>query len=168
MSSNQEPRGKLLELIRLEPGLHFRGIQRKTGYSIGQLEYHLYKLEHDDQIIFRKDGRYKRYFVRASAESDAKKLSYHIRNRNNRKLLLFILRRKAVNMDGLLTAFPDKDALHSSLSQLHGDNVILWDKDVISIRDPEFVKNYLRRSKTLFVDELADSLIDLLEEKNDD
>lgn len=53
-----------------------------------------------------------------------------------------------------------------SLAQLHGDNVILYNKNTVSVRNPEFVKNYLRRSKTMFMEELADSLIDMLDEKD--
>jgi Uncharacterized protein conserved in archaea len=166
LSLNESPRKKLLELIGMEPGLHFRGIQRKTGYSIGQLEYHLYKLEHEDQITIRKDGRYNRYFIRATAEADAKKLSYHIRNRINRKLLLFILRRENISIEDLTSTFNDREVLQLSLAQLHGDNVILYNKNTVSVRNPEFVKNYLRRSKTMFMEELADSLIDMLDEKD--
>ncbi len=164
MNTREGPRKKLLELIGLEPGLHFRGIQRKTGYSIGQLEYHLYKLEREDQITVRKDGRFNRYFLSATSESEAKKLSFHIRNKTNRKVLLFMLRNGEMGMEELNIAFPDSDELQLALSQLYGDEVILWDHKSASVKNPKFVKNYIKRSKTMFMEELADSLIDLLDE----
>ena len=40
-----EVRKRLYELIRRNPGLHYRELERKSGMISGQLEYHLVYME---------------------------------------------------------------------------------------------------------------------------
>ncbi|WP_075057464.1 winged helix-turn-helix transcriptional regulator [Thermogymnomonas acidicola] len=63
MRTDSSVREDISEAIRKNPGIHFRELQRMLGLAVGQLEYHLYRLEVEGGRIFsRQDGRYRRYF----------------------------------------------------------------------------------------------------------
>ncbi|MCL5888802.1 MAG: hypothetical protein M1597_02440 [Candidatus Thermoplasmatota archaeon] len=165
MSGETEPRTILINAIGSEPGLHFRALQRKTGMAIGQLEYHLYKLEREEEIVIRKDGRYKRYFLSSSPDNAGKMLGYHLRNRINREILLYLLRNGEMSFESLNKKIKDKQKLEDAIKSLITDNILVRERDACYIRNPVSIKEYIKRSKKSFMEELTDSLIDLLDEE---
>lgn len=164
MTNADEPRKKLLKIIEDEPGLHFRAIQRKTDFSIGQLEYHLYKMEKEEEIITKKDGRYKRYFVMATSDVEKKRLSFHIRNKLNRRIIIIILRKKGVSREFLEKKLNERAKIEKGVAEMKTDNIIVEKDRLLTLRNPGMVKEYLKKSKNTFMEELAESLIDLLDD----
>ncbi|HLE95867.1 MAG TPA: hypothetical protein VI997_00720 [Candidatus Thermoplasmatota archaeon] len=58
-------RRSIFEYVRLVPGEHLRGIERGVALPFGQVLYHLDFLERHGLVTARKDGGFKRYYVRA-------------------------------------------------------------------------------------------------------
>lgn len=56
-------RKKIVEIIRENPGIHFREIMREIGIKQGVLSYHLNKLEKADLIKSKQDGMHRRFFL---------------------------------------------------------------------------------------------------------
>ena len=165
MTDETDPRTILIHIIESEPGLHFRALQRKTGMAVGQLEYHLYKLEKEDEIMIRKDGRYKRYFLIASSDNTRKILGYHLRNKVSRNIIMLLLRKKEMNLEALNEKIKDTQKLNDALKVLLSDNIIIRENDHFSLNNPSSVKEYIRKSRKSFLEELSDSLIDMLDEE---
>ncbi|VVC72163.1 Winged helix-turn-helix DNA-binding protein [uncultured archaeon] len=92
-----EVRQQLFEFIQKYPGLHFREIQRRTGMSIGALQYHLKQLSDEKLVIGMKDGEYTRYY-NVGAVTDADKfLLPFLRQKPMRRMLITLLERKKAN-----------------------------------------------------------------------
>lgn len=58
----QPTRNSIYELIKLNPGLHFRSICRVLDKKMGVVQYHLKVLEKSHLIRSVRDGRYKFFF----------------------------------------------------------------------------------------------------------
>ena len=52
---------RLLEVVKLLPGIHLREAQRRTGLGLGDTVYQLQKLESLGLIDSERRGRYRRY-----------------------------------------------------------------------------------------------------------
>ena len=61
-SEYQNSERDIFEIIRQNPGLHFRGIVSKSGKQIGVVSYHLHHLKEKNLISFLKDHNSKLYF----------------------------------------------------------------------------------------------------------
>ncbi|MEK6828504.1 MAG: winged helix-turn-helix transcriptional regulator [Nanoarchaeota archaeon] len=57
-----ENRRKIYDLVRINPGCHFREIERKIRMPYGTLKYHINFLVKKDILIEKKDGNSIRYF----------------------------------------------------------------------------------------------------------
>lgn len=69
-------RAAIFETIVSDPGIHFRGICRELGLSVGVVQYHLRVLEESGEVESFMDGKYKRFFEnRRFTEEDKKVLS---------------------------------------------------------------------------------------------
>ena len=56
-------REMLFNIIKENPGLHFRELQRLSGLATGVLQYHLSYLERKKLIKSVRDGKFLRYFT---------------------------------------------------------------------------------------------------------
>lgn len=55
---------RLVGIIRGEPGIHFRGLERAAGLtSPGQLRHHLDQLQRRDLVVELQDGGFHRFFL---------------------------------------------------------------------------------------------------------
>lgn len=96
-----EVRQQLFEFIQKFAGLHFREIQRRTGMSVGALQYHLRQLQDEKLVVAVKDGEYTRYYpVGAVTESDKFLLPF-LRQKPMRRILVFLLESKTANNKAL-------------------------------------------------------------------
>jgi predicted transcriptional regulator len=92
-----EVRQQLFEFIQKFPGLHFREIQRRTGLSVGALQYHLKQLGNDKLIVGIKDGEYTRYYaVGVVTEKDRAVLPF-LRQKPVRRMLVLMLEKGKAN-----------------------------------------------------------------------
>src|SRR5947199_388737 len=64
-------RRSVMDVLRAQPGIHFRELLRALPMGSGSLHYHLSVLEKEGFIVARRDGIYRRFFP-VSATSTAK------------------------------------------------------------------------------------------------
>ena len=99
MDAKENQRDKIIVVLEENPGLHFRALQRETKLAVGQLEYHLYQLEKLGKISSRRDGRFKRYFISDNSTLLDKKISYYLRNKKAREIIIRLLRKSPENAE---------------------------------------------------------------------
>ncbi|WP_297498353.1 ArsR family transcriptional regulator, partial [Thermococcus sp.] len=87
-----ERRDEILNFIRGRPGVTFRELARKLGLGIGDLQYHLRKLEGEGKVFSKKVGK-RRYIFPAGLEEDAQRLIVAIATGTRRRILLLLLER---------------------------------------------------------------------------
>lgn len=56
------PREWILACVRDQPGIHLRGVERATRLPLGQVLYHLDRLERMGLIASHRDSGFRRYF----------------------------------------------------------------------------------------------------------
>jgi predicted transcriptional regulator len=88
---NSSTRGEIFNYVRVNPGVHFRGICMFLGMSVGVVQYHLDLLTSAGHLISRRERRYKRYFEAGRfSETDIKVISA-LRNGTARKIFVILL-----------------------------------------------------------------------------
>lgn len=154
----------LLAVIESNPGLHFRELQRRTGLAVGQLEYHLYQMEKDRTIVSRRDGRLLRYFSNISGNALERNLSYHLRSKFSRDLLMELLRNKG----NLTLSWKPADRKREALETMAEDSILSFtvsgNRTKVELVDYDTIRNFLIRNREKFLDSLASSLINLFDQ----
>ncbi len=84
-------RRKIYEEIVMNPGLHFRELQKRLDMPLGMLEYHLNVLEKEGVIVSKMDGKYKRYFANTSMNREERKIMGSLRSEIQRKIVIFLI-----------------------------------------------------------------------------
>ena len=164
MGNKEDQRNKLIELLSRNPGLHFRAIQRETEMAVGQLEYHLYQLEKNGKISSKRDGRYKRYFVSENTSALENKIAYHMRNKKSRDIIFRLLRTSHEEEEQLRKKVRlNQEEFDMTVKALIDDMILRLDDSEIYIVSPDLIKNTIKKVKTSFLNELAESLIDFLD-----
>ncbi len=164
MDNKEDQREKLIALLTRNPGLHFRAIQRETEMAVGQLEYHLYQLEKNGKISSKRDGRFKRYFVSESTSALEKKIAYHLRNKKSRDIIFRLLRTSHEEAEQLRKKVRlNQEEFDLTVKALIDDMILRSDGSEVYIVSPDSIKNAIKKVKTSFLNELAESLIDFLD-----
>lgn len=57
------PRAAILRCVAETPGIHLRQIERETGLALGQVLYHLDRLEKMGVMVSARDAGFRRFFV---------------------------------------------------------------------------------------------------------
>jgi len=96
-----ETRRKIYEVVKKHSGCHFRELERQSGLATGILKYHLDFLTKHDLIKKEKDGNNLRYFPN-NVEPENRKLLSILRQKNIRKIILFILANKDCHHDDIV------------------------------------------------------------------
>lgn len=90
------PRADILQLVARVPGAHLRGIERMTGLPLGQVLYHLDRLERMGLVVSARDWGFRRYFVASDVDRREKKLLGALRHDAPRRIALALLERGAL------------------------------------------------------------------------
>ena len=80
----------ILKIITESPGIHFRGIMRKTGFMNGVLSYHIGSLERKKLIVASRGPRTSRFYPSDMSASDFASIQA-LRKPTSRSLLLALL-----------------------------------------------------------------------------
>ena len=104
-------RKKIYRLIKKNPGLHFREIQRRLEIPSSSLEHHLNYMNRNNVIYDRKDGGYTRYFCEPLSKDEQKIISA-LRHKRLREIVTILVERNETKFQDL------KDFLHLSPSIL--------------------------------------------------
>ena len=83
-----DTRRKIYECIRTNPGIHMRGIGKKTDITLGTLRYHIGMLQKSHAIATVEDRGYTHYYENSGTYStEEQQVLKHLQNATTRKIL---------------------------------------------------------------------------------
>jgi len=85
------PRASLLRCVQDVPGIHLRKIERETRLPLGQVLYHLDRLERMGLLVSARDGGFRRYFPARDVGRVEKRFLGALRQQIPRRVLLALL-----------------------------------------------------------------------------
>ena len=161
-----ERRNEILNYIRNRPGVTFRELSRELKLGIGDLQYHLGRLEKEGKVFSRKVGR-RRYIFPAGFEEEAQRLLMAISTETRRKILLLLLERPMNQGEIAENLGVSQPTISYHMRELEKLGVVKARREgksvVYSINyDPETLVRLIKEYRPGLWDRLADSLIDLL------
>ncbi len=153
----------LLKLIRENPGLHFREIQRRTVSAVGKLDYNLYQLEREGLISSRRDGKVLRFFSSDQDSAQDRMLAFHLRNWQSRDLLI-----RAADSGDAGLRIPGNSKYRKNVERMAEDGILQvsdrGDTLIISVTDRDDLLKFLKKYGDSFIDSIASSIYRLLDE----
>ena len=166
---NEKPliRRRIYELIHKSPGIHFRELQRKLGIAVGNLQYHLDRLEELRLVKGVKEEGYKRYYVTSLRFSDEeKKIMSALRIRTEKLILIYLLTNqfaKERDLSKALNLSPSTISWHVSKLVKLGiiDKVRNKEQLTLRIRDPEKVEKMLITYRETLIDKLVEEFVEV-------
>jgi DNA-binding MarR family transcriptional regulator len=95
---------RILEFITSHPGVHLRGICRELGLGMGDVQYHIRRLERDERITSERRGLYK-FFYRSNLFGERQREVLSVLSLDRpRELLLNIIERPDSTQEQLASA----------------------------------------------------------------
>jgi len=161
-----ERRREILATIQRKPGITFRALARELGLGIGDLQYHLARLEKEGRVFSRKVGR-RRYIFPGRMEEDAQRLLIAISTETRRNILLLLMNRPMMQKELAEALGISQPTINYHMSELLKLGVVRAEKKGRNViytlaYDPETVLRLVNEYRPGLWDKLADGLIDLL------
>ncbi len=155
-------RKRIFEYLTINPGVHFRELQRALKMPVGALDYHLKYLVKREILIAREEGHYTRYYPRDRFDPASKAILSFLRQDLPRGILLFLLRRQGSTHGEILGSFAVTGAtLSYHLKRMVAAGIVASRKEGRETRfevlDPEKVADLLITYRRSFLDELVES-----------
>ncbi len=161
-----ETRKTLYELIRKNPGLHYRELERRSGLVSGTLEYHLQYLEERQLIAADARKGFTRYFVKkAQLTSHDKQIIGYLRQELPRGIILFLIQHRDSNQRTIAEHFDvSRPTISYHIRSMENAGVVESERRGRSkhyrILDTQRVVDLLLCFRQSFVDVLVDSFFE--------
>ncbi|ASJ06041.1 winged helix-turn-helix transcriptional regulator [Thermococcus pacificus] len=167
-----ERRSEIFDAIRAKPGITFRELARELGVGIGDLQYHLWKLEKEGRIFSRRAGR-RRYIFPRGLEEDAQRLLIAISTDTRRRILLLLMEGPMGQKELAETLGLSQPTVSYHMSELVRLGIVKAERSGKNVvytlsYDPETVVRLIREYRPSLWERLADGLIDLLTSVGDE
>ncbi|WP_099210013.1 winged helix-turn-helix transcriptional regulator [Thermococcus henrietii] len=161
-----ERRNEILNYIRNRPGVTFRELARELGLGIGDLQYHLGKLEKEGKVFSRKVGR-RRYIFPAGFEEEAQRLLMAISTETRRRILLLLMEGSMSQGELARELGVSQPTVSYHMRELEKLGVVRAKRAGKSVLyeityDPSTLARLIREYRPSLWERLADSLIDIL------
>ncbi len=155
-------RRKIYEAILLNPGLHFRELQKRLDMPTGMLEYHLQVLEREELVVAKMDGKYKRFFANTTMTREERKIMGALRSDISRKIVIYLLEHGKSRHSELAAAINiTKSALTYHVRALIKKEIVqrirMGREVYYSVINPEMVASTLIKYRKSFLDVLVDN-----------
>ncbi len=165
-----DTRKRIYEEIVLNPGLHFRELQRRLGMQVGMLEYHLGVLEKEGLIVSKSDGKYVRYFANTHMTREERRIIGVLRNEKMRRIVIYILENERVNHREIAKSLGmSPSTLSYYLKSLVKEGILVKETEgresYYRVRDERSVANTIIRYRKSFFDSVVDNFVKLWEAK---
>lgn len=160
-----EARRRLYALIRDEPGLHLRELERRSGMPLSTLRHHLRFLERHGLVEAVEDRNAQRWFTRLLVEPYERAMLGALRQEALRRVVLFLLGRggSAPYRDVKEAMDVPASTLAVHLAELARRGVVLrvslGRESRYDVVDPERVVRLLHTYRQSFLDTLVDHLL---------
>jgi len=160
-------RKKIYNTINVNPGLHFREIQRRTEIATGALQYHLEYLQKKHLLRNVKEGKFVRFYsIRGKQLGEDQKLMNVLRQNSLRKIIVFLIQKKKASNSiisrniglSLSTTF-------WHLNKLVKEGVIekkqKGGKAFFIVSEPDRIATLLKSYQRGFLDNLVDNFVEV-------
>ena len=158
-------RRKIYEEIVMNPGLHFRELQRRLRIPVGVLQYHLMILEKEEIIISKMDGKYRRYFANTTMNIEERKIMGVLRDSISREIVIFLIENGKSRHSDIATHLKlSPSTLSYHIAKLLNHEIIV--KEVSGrevyyyVKDENTVAHTIIKYKKSFFDSLVDNFAD--------
>lgn len=154
---------RMLEIIRENPAISYRDLQKMSGYPFGTLSNSISNLEKDSKIIVKRFARRTHYFP-LDIPSDEYSILINLRKETAKNIITFL----AKNKKGSYSDFKKctnkaPSTISITLTHLIEARIIkrIFDfKPYFTLEDPEFVQNILSKISPNNTDKLKDRFAD--------
>jgi len=155
---------RLLKIVRMLPGLHFREVRRLTGMGNGGLRYHLDKLERSGSIVLERDGAKVRIFPN-DYTSKERLIVARLREARSRAICEFFLRAGMATHREVRTAIKlPASTISYYLRKLESAGVLRVDREgrerLYRLAEPEILSKALSTISPSAFDRIVDSFLD--------
>ena len=156
---------RLLEVVRLLPGIHLREAQRRAGLGLGDAVYQLQKLESMGLVDSERSGRYRRYYPAHIQAADRKTLSVLL-NPNRRIIISLLLAAQELNASYLASRLRlSKSTTTWHLKILESECLVnssagVGGSTTWRLTDSGRVRHLLSRFRLTALDRLSESFLD--------
>tara|TARA_B100000315_G_C14509407_1_gene556239 strand:+ start:385 stop:903 length:519 start_codon:yes stop_codon:yes gene_type:complete len=158
-----ENRRQLFDLILRSPGLHLRELQRQLDWVMGQLEYHLDRLEDAGLVQAEKERQFKRCFPSELAPADRNILG-PLRQEAPRQVVLQLLQAPSTPSELSRQLKIPLSTLSEYLKTLLESDIATVKQEgrvrTYSIRNPNQILNNLVTYRPSFIDSMVDRFLD--------
>ena len=158
-----ENRKKIYEVIEVNPGIHFRELQRVLDIPLTTLEYHLSYMMRKRILFAETDEHFKRFYAKPLDDEDKKVLSA-LRQKRLREIVFLVL----TNEKAKYQFFADylklpRSTLSFYLKYLVEKGILAKEKvgyeTIYTVKDEDKVVKVLIAYKASFLDKLVDKTI---------
>jgi predicted transcriptional regulator len=159
-----ETRKRIYAIINNMPGIYMRELERETGFTMGQLTYHLSLLVKANLVKEEIDGRFNRFYPLGLSDYDRKILSL-LRRPVLRKIIILILEGRSITNKELSENMSLSPATISwYIHNLKDANLInnenRGNEIVYSLKDENEIIKVLIAYKESFLDKIVDRFIE--------
>ncbi len=159
-------RRTIFEHISRFPGTYLREMERTLTLSVGDLQYHLHRLEKANLISAHEEGRRKRYFVNDEVRYIDREILSQVRMKTPRRIIIFLLLNPDSCFKDILAEFNfTKGALSFHLKRLLKAGLLVKGKrereTIYKVADEERIGQLLISYRSSMMDDTLDGFIDL-------
>ena len=159
-------RRTIFEHISRFPGTYLREMERTLTLSVGDLQYHLHRLEKASLISAHEEGRRKRYFVNDEVRYIDREILSQVRMKTPRRIIIFLLLNPDSCFKDILAEFNfTKGALSFHLKRLLKAGLLVKGKrereTIYKVADEERISQLLISYRSSMMDDTLDGFIDL-------
>lgn len=158
------PRADILAVVMATPGIHLRSVERETSLPLGQVLYHLDRLERMGLLVSARDVGFRRYYPARDVGRGEKRYLAALRTDVPRHVLLALLERVELSHKDLVEAVGVAGStLSFHLQRLLSAGVLERQRrgatNLYRITDPETVRRELVYYRESFRDEKVDRFV---------
>ena len=156
-------RERILTAVSACPGIHLRRVERETRLPLGQVVYHLDRLERMGVLASARDAGFRRFYLAREIGRDEKRYLAALRHDVPRQALLVLLRGARMHKELQAELGVAGSTLTFHLQRLVASGVLerarLGGAHVYSIRDRDLVRRVLIYHRESFRDPRVDRFV---------
>ncbi len=162
-------RKKIYGLIKKNPGLHFRELQRRVGIATGALQYHLEYLQKKHLVKTERETKFLRYYL-VRADFEETDLMALLRQESMRKIIVFLMQKRFATIPSIsrdINLSPSTTSWH--LDKLFEKKVVEKNrrgkKTFFKLIDKQKIATLLVNYRKSFLDVVVDNFVEIWEEE---
>jgi len=156
-------RRRIYDYIRINPGAHFRQIQRGMDLAVGQLDFHLNALVKGEVLVKQVESGNARFYIRDKFSVSEKTALSVLRRRIPRNIVLYLMENGESTPGDMLEDFSiTNGTLSYHLGRLEKADVLVvrseGRKRYYTLKDPDVMEMLIVMFRASLLDQVVDSI----------